>query len=278
MKPDAVQIRVLGALLEKQRTTPDAYPLTLNGLRSACNQTTNRDPVVEYDEGMIRHALEELGRRRWTRNVGGARAAKYRHMLVDALQITPPEQAVLSVLMLRGPQTPGELRQRTARLHAFSGADELEATIDGLVERRLVVRLAKAPGQKEGRVQQVMGGDEPAGEVIAAHGQTAVAEAVRPASANGISSVPSVASAVAGSVVGTGAGTAAGPSAGAPSAALLARIERLEAAVRSGGSGPTYDRLSADGAGELDARLARLEVDVADLRSELAALRDELGA
>lgn len=180
MKPDAVQIRVLGALLEKQRTTPDTYPLTLNGLRAACNQTTNRDPVVDYDEATIRHALEELGRRRWTRNVGGARAAKFRHMLVDALQITPPEQAVLSVLMLRGPQTPGELRQRTARLHPFADGDELEATIDGLVGRQLVVRLAKAPGQKEGRVQQVMGGDEPAGEVSGVSTPSPVAEPVRP--------------------------------------------------------------------------------------------------
>lgn len=255
MKPDAVQIRVLGALLEKQRTTPDTYPLTLNGLRAACNQTTNRDPVVDYDEATIRHALEELGRRRWTRNVGGARAAKFRHMLVDALQITPPEQAVLSVLMLRGPQTPGELRQRTARLHPFADADELEATIDGLVGRQLVVRLAKAPGQKEGRVQQVMGGDEPVAEIST--------EARSPMVADASGSAPVAAAPV--------------PSA-APSPALVARIERLEAAVRSGESAPSYDRLSAEGVGGLDERLARLEVDVADLRSELAALRDELGA
>lgn len=253
MKPDAVQIRVLGALLEKQRTTPDAYPLTLNGLRSACNQSTNRDPVVEYDEATIKHALEELSRRRWTRNVGGSRAAKYRHMLVDALQITPDEQAVLSVLMLRGPQTPGELRQRTPRLHAFADADELETTVDRLVERRLAVRLERQPGQKEGRVQQIMGGDEPTGEVSTAGGQLAVAAAVQSASA---ATVPSA----------------------APSAALIARVERLEAAVRGGGSSPSYDSLSPEGVGGLDERLARLEVDVADLRSELAALRDELGA
>jgi uncharacterized protein YceH (UPF0502 family) len=249
VKPDAVQIRVLGALLEKQRTTPDTYPLTLNGLRAACNQTTNRDPVVDYDEAMIRHALDELGRRRWTRNVGGSRGAKYRHMLVDALQITPDEQAVLSVLMLRGPQTPGELRQRTARLHPFADAHELEATVDRLVERRLAVRLERQPGQKEGRVQQIMGGDEPAGEVSSAGGQLAVADAVQPA-----------------------------PAAAPASAALVARVERLEAALRSGGSTAPHDRLSAEGVGGLDERLTRLEVDVADLRSELAALRDELGA
>ncbi|MFA4929436.1 MAG: YceH family protein [Patulibacter sp.] len=252
MKPDAAQIRVLGALLEKQRTTPDAYPLTLNGLRSACNQSTNRDPVVDYDEATIKHALEELSRRRWTRNVGGSRAAKYRHMLVDTLQIAPDEQAVLSVLMLRGPQTPGELRQRTPRLHAFADADELEATVDRLVERRLVVRLERQPGQKEGRVQQVMGGDEPAGEISTSGGQLAVAEAVR--------SAPSAA-----------------PSP-APSAALVARIERLEATVRGGASTAPHDRLSPEGVAGLDERVSRVELDVADLRSELAALREELGA
>ncbi len=239
MKLDAVQIRVLGALLEKQRTTPDIYPLTLNGLRAACNQTTNRDPIVAYDEPTIRHALEELGRRRWTRNVGGARAAKFRHMLVDALQVTPPEQAVLAVLMLRGPQTPGELRQRTTRLHAFGDAHELDATIDGLVARQLVVRLAKAPGQKEGRVQQTMGGDES----IAAVGATGAVGAAAP-----------VASAPVGSAGPTGS---AGPGG---------------SAVPGGAAGPVR---ADDGS---DARIAQLERDVADLRSELAALREELGA
>jgi uncharacterized protein YceH (UPF0502 family) len=256
VKLDAVQVRVLGALLEKQRTTPDVYPLTLNGLRSACNQTTNRDPVVAYDEPTLRGALEELGRRRFTRNVGGARAAKYRHMLVDALQVTPAEQAVLAVLMLRGPQTPGELRQRTARMHAFADGAELEQTIDGLVARRLAVRLEKAPGQKEGRVRQTLGDD---GDQVAA---AAAPVAVAPASASSPSPV-------------------APPAAAAPDRALVARVERLEAAVRSGGAGhetPAHDRLSADGVGGLDERLARLEVDVADLRAELAALRDELGA
>jgi uncharacterized protein YceH (UPF0502 family) len=160
VKPDAVQLRVLGALLEKQRTTPDAYPLTLNALRAACNQTTNRDPVVSYDDVQIRGALEELSRRRWTRSAGGTRAAKYRHLLNDTLGLSPEEQAVIAVLLLRGPQTPGELRLRTERLHAFESTDALETTIDRLVTRQLVVRLERRPGQKEGRVQQIMGGEE----------------------------------------------------------------------------------------------------------------------
>ncbi|MGX6449281.1 YceH family protein, partial [Patulibacter sp. S7RM1-6] len=157
MKPDAVELRVLGALLEKQRTTPDVYPLTLNALRAACNQTTNRDPVVDLDDAQIRHALEELGRRRWTRSAGGSRAAKYRHLLNDTLGVAPPEQAVLAVLLLRGPQTPGELRTRTERLHRFADGAELEATIDGLAGRGLVARVERRPGQKEGRIVQLLG-------------------------------------------------------------------------------------------------------------------------
>ena len=116
--------RVLGVLLEKQRTTPDQYPLTLNALRLGCNQATNRDPVVDFDEETLRDALERLHRRRWTRyaSSSGSRASKYRHLLDEALAVTPDEQAVLAVLLLRGPQTPGELRARTERLHRFSSA------------------------------------------------------------------------------------------------------------------------------------------------------------
>lgn len=238
MKPDAAQIRVLGVLLEKQRTTPDTYPLTLNALRAGCNQSTNRDPIVEFDDATIRGALEELARRRWTRAAGGTRAAKYRHLLADTLQIRPDEQAVLAVLMLRGPQTPGELRQRTERLHPFASTDELETTIDRLVTRRLVVRLERRPGQKEGRVQQIMGGDEPEpGTTVpsALAGASASAAAGPPASAGEASPSP-----------GHDAGLAE----------LLERVSRLEA----------------------DDRVARLEAEVVALRAELAALREELGA
>ena len=123
----ASEQRVLGALLEKQRTTPDQYPLTLNALRLACNQATNRDPVVDYDEATLRDALERLGRRRWTRyaSASGSRAPKYRHLMDEALGLTPDEQAVIAVLLLRGPQTPGELRARTERLHRFPDTGEL---------------------------------------------------------------------------------------------------------------------------------------------------------
>jgi uncharacterized protein YceH (UPF0502 family) len=159
VEPDAVEIRVVGALVEKQRTTPDQYPLSLNALRLACNQSTNRDPVVEYDESTIREALERLARRRWVRLASGAgsRATKYRHLFDEALGLSSPEVAVLAVLMLRGAQTPGELRARTERLHRFGGHDELADTIEALAGRELVVRLTRRPGQKEERYSHLLG-------------------------------------------------------------------------------------------------------------------------
>ena len=153
MDLDAIEVRVLGCLIEKQRTTPDAYPLSLNALRLACNQTTNRDPVVSYDEEMIRGALHRLGRRRYTRLTSGhsSRAAKYRHLLDEALEIDRAEQAVLAVLLLRGDQTPGELKQRTERMQAFAAIDELQEVLTRLIDRELVAQLARRPGQKEER-------------------------------------------------------------------------------------------------------------------------------
>ena len=119
---DSVQIRVLGCLLEKQQTTPDTYPLTLNSLRVACNQSTNRDPVVDYDEATVRTAAQRLGQLGWARlaSYHGSRAIKYRHLVDEALGLAPDERAVLSVLMLRGPQTLGELKQRSERMHPFA--------------------------------------------------------------------------------------------------------------------------------------------------------------
>jgi hypothetical protein len=157
------ELRVLGSLLEKQRTTPDTYPLTLNGLRAACNQSTNRDPVVQYDEETIRNALHQLGKRRWTRLASGhgSRAAKYRHLLEEELRVSRPEQALLAVLMLRGPQTPGELLQRTERLYHFANSDELQQVMDALIERGMVVRLSRRPGQREERYAHLLGGDAP---------------------------------------------------------------------------------------------------------------------
>ena len=173
------EVRVLGALVEKQRTTPDQYPLSLNALRLACNQSTNRDPVVEYDEPTIRQALERLARRRWVRLASGAgsRATKYRHLLDEALGLSRPEVSVLAVLMLRGPQTPGELRARTERLHRFESSEDLMQTIDGLIGRELAARLERRPGQKEERYAHQLGEEAEDAEPAAAPPATPAAAA-----------------------------------------------------------------------------------------------------
>jgi uncharacterized protein YceH (UPF0502 family) len=217
------EVRVLGCLLEKQRMTPDAYPLTLNALRAACNQSTNRDPVVRYDESVLRDALARLGHRRWTRlaSYHGSRASKYRHLLDEALGIRPDEQAVLAVLMLRGPQTPGELRQRTERIHHFASQEELDAAVEALADRDLAVRLERRPGQKEARYAHLLGGD--------------VAEAA--------------------AVV-----VAPGPAVETPMPMPA----------------PAPPPLRADDPGR-DERLARLEAEVAELRTTVQALKAELG-
>jgi uncharacterized protein YceH (UPF0502 family) len=153
MDLDPVEVRILGCLIEKQRTTPDTYPLSLNSLRLACNQTTNRDPVVQYDESTIREALHRLSQRRYTRLASGhtSRAYKFRHLLDEALGLDPAELAVLAVLLLRGAQTPGELKQRTERMQRFPDLAGVQDVLDSLVERELVLRLARRPGQKEER-------------------------------------------------------------------------------------------------------------------------------
>jgi uncharacterized protein len=160
MEPDAVELRVVGCLVEKQRTTPDAYPLSLNALRLACNQATNRDPVVAYDEATVSDALRRLALRGWTRLASGAgsRARKYRHLLPEALDVDDEELALLAVLMLRGAQTPGELKQRSERLHAFPDLATVQEALGRLLERELIVRHPRRPGQKEDRYEQVLAG------------------------------------------------------------------------------------------------------------------------
>jgi uncharacterized protein YceH (UPF0502 family) len=162
VEPDAVEIRVLGCLIEKQRTTPDAYPLSLNALRLACNQSTNREPVVDYEEQAVVEALRRLALRGWTRLASGtgSRARKYRQMLDDAFGLDDAEISLLAVLMLRGPQTPGELKQRGQRLHDFANLDAVHEKLERLVERGQVARHERQPGQKEDRYEQLLGGAE----------------------------------------------------------------------------------------------------------------------
>jgi len=169
MDADAAEIRVLGCLIEKQRTTPDAYPLSLNALQLACNQATNRDPVVEYEEETLRIALARLSQRGWTRLTSGrgSRAVKYRHLLDEAISVSNAELSVLGVLMLRGPQTPGELKLRSERLHPFASIAEIEEVLTQLVDRELVERLSRRPGQKEERYRQLLGGEAAAADPLA---------------------------------------------------------------------------------------------------------------
>jgi uncharacterized protein YceH (UPF0502 family) len=186
------ELRVLGCLLEKQRTTPDAYPLSLNALRLACNQSTNRDPVVDYDDEVLRDALHRLERRGFTRLASGAgsRAPKYRHLLAEALPMSADEQAVMCVLMLRGAQTPGELKQRSDRMHAFAGLDEVHGTLARLIERGFVRRLDRRPGQKEERYLQLLGegdGSQGAGAGMATPASPAAAVPAAAASSLAVS-------------------------------------------------------------------------------------------
>jgi len=152
------EVRVLGCLLEKQRTTPGSYPLTLNALRMACNQSTNRDPVLQCDDGVIRDALHRLERRGFVRLASGrsSRAPKYRHLLAEALPMGEDEQALMCALMLRGPQTPGELKQRAERMHEFADLDAVHDTLERLIDRGLAMRLGRRPGQKEERYSQLL--------------------------------------------------------------------------------------------------------------------------
>jgi uncharacterized protein len=158
VEPDAVEIRVVACLVEKQRTTPDQYPLTLNSLRLACNQSTNRDPVVDYDEGTVRAALDRLGRRKWTTlaSWSTARSVKYKHVLDQALGLEPAQLSLLTVLMLRGPQTPGELRARSERMYQFESGEELDGTLRELIERELVAPLPRRPGERGQRYAHLL--------------------------------------------------------------------------------------------------------------------------
>jgi uncharacterized protein len=180
MEPlDALAVRVLGSLVEKEITTPDNYPLTLNALTAACNQTSNRDPVMQVDEPAVLESLDLLAARNLARGIqrSDSRVRRYRHLLVETLHLHPSETAVLSVLLLRGPQTAGELRTRTARLFEFSGVAQVEITLQSLMglSDPLVAQLPRGAGQKELRYAHLLSGEpqdlpaDPA-EAVPAHG------------------------------------------------------------------------------------------------------------
>ena len=157
------EVRVLGSLIEKDITTPEYYPLSLNALVNACNQRSNRDPAMQLHEDAVRDALEALQDRRLAGPAGGAdsRVPKYEHRLQEVFNFTRPEIAVLCVLLLRGPQTPGELRGRTERMHRFEALDDVQSALQKLMQRdpALVKVLPRQPGTKEARWAHLLGGD-----------------------------------------------------------------------------------------------------------------------
>lgn len=229
MNLSASETRVLGCMLEKQLTTPDIYPLTLNSLRLACNQSTNRDPVVDYDDATLRDALHRLERRGYTRLASGrgSRAPKYRHLLAEALPLAGDEHAVLCVLLLRGAQTPGELKQRAERMHVFVDLDAVHNTLDRLIARELVARLERRPGQKEERYEHLLSAD-----------------LEDPAQPDAITTTPSVAPA-----------SPRAPTGGHNGAGALASAE------------PAAEHRASASVGDLEERVARLERAVQELRA-----------
>jgi len=241
---DAVEIRVVACLVEKQRTTPDVYPLSLNSLRLACNQSTNRDPVVDYDEATVSDALRRTALRGWTRLASGAgsRARKYRHLLPEALGVDGGELAVLAVLMLRGAQTPGELKGRTERLEGFADLAAVHEVLERLIERGYVVRHPRRPGQKEDRYEQVLSGE-------------------------GAEAEPPVPPARSSFGPGDEARSSFGPDNG-PKDDRGAGGEEFVSVAEA----PT----PAEAADEV-ARLDRLEAELLDLKGEIARLREALG-
>ena len=158
-----VEVRVLGSLIEKEITTPDYYPLSLNALVAACNQSSNRNPVVHLDESTVAGAADGLREKKLVHLVdrGESRVIKHRHVLYEALNLGRPGVAVLCVLMLRGPQTPGEIRTRTNRLYDFSSLEEMEIVLNSLMsgDPPLVVRLPRQSGQKEVRYAHLLSGE-----------------------------------------------------------------------------------------------------------------------
>lgn len=163
VKLNPVEVRILGSLIEKELTTPEYYPLTLNALTNACNQKSNREPVVSYDETTVARGLESLREKNLAiRSTGaGSRVPKYKHTLDRKFPLKQQEIAVLCVLFLRGPQTVGEIRGRTARMYEFKDLEEVDATLEGLLNQAygpLVVELPRQPGRKENRYAHLFSG------------------------------------------------------------------------------------------------------------------------
>ena len=238
--------RVLGCLIEKRWTTPDQYPLSLNGLRLACNQSTNRDPVTSYDEATVRDAAQRLSLYGLARLASGhgSRAVKYRHLAEERLGLDREELAVLAVLLLRGPQTPGELKARTERMAPLGSLADVERVLSALTEKDYVRRIGRRPGQKEDRFEQLLGGA--AGREGAADGDGGMAAAYPPAPAQTVTAPP------------------------APAPTVMPAPAPAPTVTPAPAPAPATD-------GDLADRVAALEAEVAALRAELDELRQLYG-
>lgn len=253
-----MEARVIGCLIEKQITTPDQYPLSLNALVNACNQKSNRDPMMDVDEPTVQRTLDELSKKHliMERSGFGSRVPKYQHRFCNTefgtLKLTPQELAIVCELLLRGPQTPGELRPRAARMAPFTDADQVEATLETLRTREdgpFVVRLPRQPGRRDSEYAHLFGGpvavpDIPASDAFAGP-------------------------------LGAAAASGAGTSAPVPT---------RSASPLSDASAEPRERVSLSGSGRSEAhasgseaRIALLEDEVRRLRTELDSLKEQLG-
>ena len=170
---EPVEVRVIGSLIEKELSTPDHYPLSLNALTSACNQSSNRDPVMALEESTVSQAIDTLRRQGLVRSIQaiGSRVPKYQHLLAEVAELTRAELAVLCVLALRGPQTQAEVRTRASRLMPGDDSTGLDGALEALITREprpVVVRLARRPGQKEPRYAHLLAGDVAESDDVAA--------------------------------------------------------------------------------------------------------------
>jgi hypothetical protein len=255
----APEQRVLGCLIEKRWTTPDQYPLSLNALRLACNQSTNRDPVVDYGEQTVSDAAQRLSRYGLTRlaSYHGSRSVKYRHLAEEVLGLERPQLSVLAVLLLRGAQTPGELKGRTERMHPFGSLEQIDAVLDQLIERDYVRRIDRRPGQKEDRFLQLLGG-EGGGEAAPASATVAAGSAPQPPVS---APQPPV--------------STPQPPVSTPQPPVSTPQPPVRTPQPPVSAPPPMAEASRPD--PLELRVAALEAEIAQLRDGLAALRDELG-
>jgi uncharacterized protein YceH (UPF0502 family) len=285
----APEQRVLGCLIEKRWTTPDQYPLSLNALRLACNQSTNRDPVTRYDEDTVFRAAQRLCQYGLARLASGhsSRATKYRHLAEEGLSLNREQLAVLAVLLLRGPQTPGELKARSERMAAAQSLAGIERVLGELGERGYARRLGRRPGQKEDRFVHLLGG-EPAAEALdgaagpepswradAGRAPAAPAPGVDGGRAGGAPAA-GVDAARAGVAPAPAAPAPAAPAPAAPAPAAPAPAAPAPAAPAPGAPASAPDRASAPGGPRAPAVDAALESRVAALEQEVVSLRAQL--